>query len=57
MNVRNTDRARAAGLTRPLEWTLTDTLAGELARPKSGLHGAVLTDQEARQLLEDLKNR
>lgn len=55
MNARNTSRARAAGLvTRPLEQTLSDTLAWELARPQPGPHGAGLTDEEERQLLDAL---
>jgi len=55
MNARNTTRARTAGLvTRPLEQTLTDTLAWELARPKPGPHGAGLTDEEERDLLDAL---
>lgn len=37
MNARDTTRARAAGLvTRPLEQTLTNTLAWELARTEPG---------------------
>ena len=55
MNARNTTRARAAGLvTRPLEQTLTDTLAWELARPEPGPHGSGLTDDEERALLDAL---
>jgi len=55
MNARDTSRARAAGLvTRPLEQTLADTLAWELARPEPGPHGAGLTDDEERQLLDAL---
>ncbi len=52
---RDTSRARAAGLvTRPLDETLTDTLAWELARPEPGPHGAGLTDKEERSLLDFL---
>jgi len=55
MNARDNTRARAAGLvTRPLEQTLTDTLACELARPEPGPHGAGLTDEEERNLLDAL---
>jgi 2'-hydroxyisoflavone reductase len=55
MNARDTSRARAAGLvTRPLEQTLADTLAWELARPEPGPHGAGLTDDEERKLLDAL---
>jgi len=55
MNARDNTRARAAGLiTRPLEQTLTDTLAWELARPEPGPHGAGLTDEEERNLLDAL---
>jgi nucleoside-diphosphate-sugar epimerase len=53
MNARNTDHARAAGLySRPLAQTLSDTLTWELARPTPGPHGAGLTDEEERRLLE-----
>lgn len=52
MNARNTDRARAAGLsTRPLEDTLADTLAWEQTREEQGPHGAGLDDHEEQQLL------
>jgi len=52
MNARSTDRARVAGLvTRPLEETLSDTLAWERSRPDPGPHGAGLTDEEERRLL------
>lgn len=55
MSARSTDRARAAGLlTRPLEDTLADTLAWERSLPAPGPHGAGLTDEEERQLLEIL---
>ena len=55
MNARDTSRARAAGLlTRPLEETLADTLTWELSRPESGPHGAGLTDEEERNLLDAL---
>jgi len=55
MNARDTTRARAASLvTRPLEQTLIDTLAWELARPEHGPHGAGLTDEEERDLLAAL---
>ncbi len=56
MNARNTDRARASGLiTRPLEDTLTDTLAWEENNPEPCPHGAGLTDEEERHLLELLE--
>jgi hypothetical protein len=55
MNARDTTRARAAGLvTRPLDQTLTDTLAWELARPEPGPHGAGLIDEEERDLFDAL---
>lgn len=55
LNARNTDRARATGLTtRPLEDTLADTLAWEEARPNPGPHGAGLTDAEEQHLLDTL---
>ncbi len=55
MNARDTTRAQAAGLVaRPLAQTLTDTLAWELARPELGPHGAGLTDEEERDLLDAL---
>ncbi len=55
MNARDTTLARAAGLvTRPLEQTLADILAWELARPMPGPHGAGLTDEEERCLLDSL---
>ncbi len=58
MNDRSTARARAAGLTtRPLEDTLTDTLAWEESRPDPGPHGAGLTDDEEHQLLDTLTER
>ncbi len=37
-----------------IEQTLTDTLAWELARPEPGPHGAGLTDEEERDLLDAL---
>jgi len=48
--------AGRAGLlvTRPLEQTLTDTLAWDLARPEPGPHGAGLTDEEECNLLDAL---
>lgn len=52
MNARSTQLATATGLVaRPLEETLADTLAWELARPEPGPHGAGLTDAEERDLL------
>jgi len=55
MNARDTTRARDAGLrTRPLQQTLVDTLAWELAHPEPGPHGAGLTDDEERRLLDSL---
>jgi len=55
MNARDTTRARATGLvTRFLEQTLTDTLAWKLTRPEPGPHGAGLTDDEERRLLDSL---
>jgi nucleoside-diphosphate-sugar epimerase len=54
-SARDTSRARAAGLlTRPLQQTLTDTLIWELSRPQPGPHGAGLTDEEERNLLDAL---
>lgn len=53
MNARDTRRAHAAGLVpRPLEQTLDDTLAWELALPQPGPHGAGLTDQDEQGLLK-----
>jgi nucleoside-diphosphate-sugar epimerase len=53
MNARNTDHAGTAGLrTRPLTHTLADTLTWELSRPTPGPHGAGLTDDEERRLLD-----
>ena len=53
MNARNTDQAGTAGLrTRPLTHTLADTLTWELSRPTPGPHGAGLTDDEERRLLD-----
>ena len=53
MNARSTVRARAAGLmTRPLEDTLADTLAWEESRSDQGPHGAGLTNDEERHLLD-----
>ena len=55
MNARDCASARAAGLIpRPLEQTLADTLAWELARPDPGPHGAGLTNDEERDLLDAL---
>ena len=55
MNARDTDRARAAGLrARPLAQTLADALAWERSRPTPGPHGAGLTDDEERRLLDAL---
>ena len=52
MNARDTSRARGAGLVaRPLTETLTDTLEWELSRPDPGPHGAGLTNEEERSLL------
>ena len=52
MNARDTHRARAAELvTRPLHDTLADTLAWELSHPHPGQHGAGLTDEQERDLL------
>jgi nucleoside-diphosphate-sugar epimerase len=53
MNARSTGRDRTAGLqTRPLQETLTDTLAWEQSRPDPGPHGAGLTDEEEQRLLD-----
>lgn len=53
MNARSTDRARTAGLrTRPLEDTLADTLDWEASRTDPGPHGAGLTNDEERHLLD-----
>lgn len=58
MNARDTSRARAAGLVpRPLEETLADVLAWERARPHPGPHGAGLTDEEERHLLQAWSGR
>ena len=55
MNARDTHRARAAGLVaRPLDETLTDTLAWELSHPHPGPHGAGLTDEQERGLLSTI---
>lgn len=55
MNARDTSAAHATGLVaRPLEHTLTDTLAWELSRSQPGPHGAVLTDEEEQNLLAAL---
>ena len=55
MNARDASRARAAGLhPRPLDETLAASLAWELSRPQPGPHGAGLTDEEERGLLETL---
>jgi nucleoside-diphosphate-sugar epimerase len=51
----DTSRARAAGLlTRPPQQTLADTLIWELSRAQPGPHGAGLTDEEERNLLDAL---
>ncbi len=50
---RDSGKARAAGLrTRPLEQTLSDTLAWELTRDHRGTRRAGLTDADERALLE-----
>jgi 2'-hydroxyisoflavone reductase len=55
MNARDASRAHDAGLEpRRLEETLADTLAWELSRPEPGPHGAGLTDDEERGLLQVL---
>lgn len=55
LSARSTGRADAAGLAgRPLAQTLADTLTWELARPTPGPHGAGLSDDEERRLLESL---
>ena len=56
MNARDTTRARTAGLrSRPLEETLIDMRAWERSRPQPGPHGAGLTDQEERDLIDALR--
>jgi nucleoside-diphosphate-sugar epimerase len=58
LNARDTTRARSAGLrTRPLEHTLADVLAWELARSVPGPHGAGLTDDEEWELIASLRER
>ncbi len=53
MNSRDCTRSRAKGLIpRPLEQTLADTLAWNLARLDAGPHGAGLTDDEKRDVLD-----
>lgn len=52
----DSSRARAAGLTyRPLEETLRDTLAWELASTGPWPHGAGLTDDDEREVLARLR--
>jgi 2'-hydroxyisoflavone reductase len=52
---RDSSKARRAGLrTRPLEQTLSDTLAWELTRDRSDARKAGLTDDDERALLETL---
>ena len=52
---RDSGKARAAGLrTRPLEQTLSDTLAWELTRDHGDARKAGLTDDDERALLETL---
>jgi len=52
---RDSSKARAAGLrTRPLEQTLSDTLAWELTRDHSDARKAGLSDDDERTLLETL---
>jgi hypothetical protein len=52
---RDNGKARAAGLrTRPLEQTLSDTLAWELTRDHREARRAGLTDDDERALLEAL---
>ena len=52
---RNSSKARGAGLrTRPLEQTLSDTLAWELTRDRTEARRAGLTDEDERALLETL---
>jgi 2'-hydroxyisoflavone reductase len=52
---RDSSEAQRAGLhTRPLEQTLSDTLAWELTRDHSGARGAGLSDDDERALLETL---
>jgi 2'-hydroxyisoflavone reductase len=54
-NARDNSKARRAGLrTRPLEQTLADTLAWELARDHGDARRAGLTDADERALLETL---
>jgi hypothetical protein len=52
---RRGEKILAAGLNpRPLEATLADVLAWEMARPAPGPHGAGLTDPEELELLAAL---
>ena len=54
-NALDSSRARAAGLhTRPLEQTLTDTLAWELTRSPGRVRRVGLTDRDERALLAEL---
>ena len=54
-NALDSSRARAAGLhTRPLEQTLTDTLAWELTRTPGRVRRAGLTNRDERALLAEL---
>jgi nucleoside-diphosphate-sugar epimerase len=55
LSARDSSKARGAGLrTRPLEQTLSDTLAWELARDHGEARRAGLTDDDERALLEAL---
>jgi nucleoside-diphosphate-sugar epimerase len=58
MNARSAERAIAAGLVvRPLSDTLADTLAWEKSRANAGPHGAGLSDNEERELLDGFGRR
>ncbi len=57
-NANDSNTARAAGLTtRPLEQTLTDTLAWELTRPPGQARQAGLSDDDERALLDALERQ
>lgn len=55
LGARDSGKAQRAGLhTRPLEQTLSDTLAWELTRDQDGARGAGLSDDDERALLDRL---
>ncbi len=56
-NARDSSKARRAGLvTRPLDQTLSDTLAWELSRAPGFVRRAGLSDSDERALLQALRN-